>query len=42
MKQITDYLNLAKEKYGSDYKTAQLMECDRTVISAIRKTKKRH
>ena len=37
MKEITEYLDMLKEKTGSDYQTAIQMRCDRAVISKIRK-----
>jgi hypothetical protein len=37
MKEITEYLDMLKEKTGSDYQTAIQMGCDRAVISKIRK-----
>jgi plasmid maintenance system antidote protein VapI len=37
MKTVIDYLNDLKEKLGSDYRTAKLMEVDKTTISNIRR-----
>ncbi|WP_367154054.1 hypothetical protein [Methylomonas sp. HYX-M1] len=37
MKSITEYLDDLKEKTGSDYASAALLGCDRSVISNIRK-----
>jgi hypothetical protein len=37
VKEITEYLDMLKQKTGSDYQTAIQMECDRAVISKIRK-----
>jgi hypothetical protein len=37
MKTIIEYLDECKEKTGSDYKSAKLMNIDRMTISSIRK-----
>jgi hypothetical protein len=37
MRDIVMYLNDLKEKFGSDYRTAKMMDVERTVISTIRK-----
>jgi hypothetical protein len=37
MKTVIDYLDNLKGKLGSDYKTAKLMEVDKTTISNIRR-----
>lgn len=39
MKTITNYIDDLKIKTGSDYKTAQLLELDRSAITWIRKKK---
>ena len=37
MKEVKEYLDALKVKFGSDYKVSKLMDIDRSVLSSIRR-----